>query len=586
MESSDPRSKAVAQGNSLVSALKLFALLFISSIIVIIILGIVEYRSAENFIKAYLSDLAFSSKHTVGELASSGNRNLLRIYAESLTRGFSGGILIEIPGTEPISVGAVHPQSTPIRETFPLGSGKSGVLIIYSNPSVIKDRVLFHVSAFSVGLLLASLLGSLLFYFYKSKEAEKESEEELLAETKENLENIVIPAEEIKPLHHSGGSSEALVNMGHEIRTPMNAILGMIDLLKDSGLNQKQMEYCHVVEEAGSSLSELINGLLDFSKLEAGKMKSFKDRMDIYDEISSVSAFMGSMAKNKGLVYEFQFGPAVPRVINGDAMHIRQVIVNLIGNAIKFTEHGYISLKINQEARNGNSCVLRFEITDSGVGISEELLASIFDPFVQEDASLTRRHGGTGLGLSISKKLVELMGGSIYVRSKKNEGSVFGFLLPFEVVGDVAEEHCSHDPVCTSELSCSLKAGGARILVVEDDSANLFLIETLLKKMNFSVGVARDGIEAIEQVRSSRWDLILMDIQMPRMDGITACRAIKENSSGKDKTPPVFALTANVCNDIYEQCVEAGMEGLISKPIKKTVLAETVKSCLERKLDL
>jgi signal transduction histidine kinase/DNA-binding NarL/FixJ family response regulator len=362
--------------------------------------------------------------------------------------------------------------------------------------------------------------------------------------------------------------SAFLAMMSHEIRTPMNAILGNAQLLGDAALASEERESVETIETAGNTLLSLINDVLDFSKIEADRMELERAGFAPAKLVSSVVKLFGINARTKEISLTAEIDPEMPAVLAGDSLRLRQVLSNLVGNAIKFTAEGGVTVRARVDAGAAGATTLRFEVSDTGIGIDEEGQVRLFQPFSQVDSSTTRRFGGTGLGLAISKKLVTLMGGELGVDSVVGRGSTFWFtaVLATPTEAEIAGLESADEPV---ERDTSIT--GARVLVAEDDLAGKRLIERMLARLGIEVQVVGTGLEAVAAARSSRFDVILMDCHMPEMDGFAATQALRADGWKL----PIVALTANAMTGDREACLAAGMDDYLSKPI---VAAELVKA--------
>ena len=389
--------------------------------------------------------------------------------------------------------------------------------------------------------------------------------------------------------------SEFLATMSHEIRTPLNGIVPVLEMLGDTRLDQEQKQFVSTALASSHHLLGIINDILDFSKIEAGRLQVEKIPFDVWELVNSVSAVMLGHAQKKNLDLQYLVSNDVPPVIQGDPIRLRQVLVNLVSNAIKFTQEGSITLEVSLKSEHGIGEQLMFSVKDTGIGISSETISHLFQSFSQADASTTRRHGGTGLGLVICKGLVELMGGQINVRSKPAAGSVFWFVLPLEraVSEEVSREAVPGSrftPVFGSEEELPVPESepvfhevpvepqlSGIVLVVEDNPVNLGVARKMLQRLGLTCDAVTDGKSAVTAASGSRYDLILMDCQMPIMDGYEATRLIRQRERGKDAPQvPIIAMTANAMAGDREKCIEAGMDDYLSKPVVLDTLGKTL----------
>ena len=371
--------------------------------------------------------------------------------------------------------------------------------------------------------------------------------------------------------------SDFLASMSHEIRTPVNAIIGIAALLTKTTLTPEQSRYVDIFSRAGDNLLDLINDILDLSKVEASQLELERTEFSLNDLIEKVMEMLAVRAHQKGLALVCEITPKVPTELVGDPTRLRQVLLNLLGNAIKFTESGEVSLRVAPDADSSVPGTLRFTISDTGIGISGEKLSTVFERFTQADSSTTRRYGGSGLGLTISKRLVELMGGRIWVESKVGNGSVFSFTVPLEVWGGIMRPTAVQ--VGTGP---DLPLPALHILLVEDYPDNRIITLAYLQDTPYRVEIAENGVIAYEKFIAGHFDLILMDRQMPVMDGLTATRAIREWEQANQRPPtPIIALTAAALKGDREKCVAAGCTAYLTKPIKQQVLLQAIKEhCL------
>jgi PAS domain S-box-containing protein len=367
-----------------------------------------------------------------------------------------------------------------------------------------------------------------------------------------------------------------LANMSHEIRTPMNAILGFTRLLFESELTKEQRSFIDAIHFSGENLLVIINDILDLSKIQSGKMTIEKCEFNLPDLINGISTVLLPKAQEKRLKLVSKIGESVPTVIKGDPVRLNQVLTNLISNAIKFTSFGSVSLDISSiNSENGN-VLLKFKVKDSGIGIPSEKLNAIFDSFVQASSDTTRKYGGTGLGLSIVKSLVTLQEGEIVVDSEPGLGSTFTVLLPFEL-GNTNVSPIQQNFFAGHESMDQIR--DANILVVEDNAVNQLLVKKVLQRTGCTTDVASNGLEALERIKMKRYDLILMDIQMPEMDGYEATEYIR-NSMPLHSDIPIIAMTAHAFSSDVTRCISAGMNDYISKPFKaEDLYSKIIKYC-------
>ncbi|MDD5410544.1 MAG: two-component regulator propeller domain-containing protein [Methylobacter sp.] len=403
--------------------------------------------------------------------------------------------------------------------------------------------------------------------------------------------------------------SEFLANMSHEIRTPMNAIIGMTHLAQRTELTAKQNNYLTKINNSAQSLLRIINNILDFSKIEAGKLELELMTFSLDDVLSNLSDIVGLKAEEKGIGLVFSITPETPRQLLGDSLRLSQILINLVNNAVKFTERGEVTVTVMLEEQRGETVLLKYTITDTGIGMTSEQISNLFQPFSQADTSITRHYGGTGLGLAISKQLAESMGGRIWADSELDKGSTFSFTASFyvaeaffpsekevELIRPIDESifidtitellaplpsHSIHLEQNREQMDVAVHLAGHRILLIEDNAINRELTAELLADLGIDVETAENGLAGVTRATSEAFDLVLMDIQMPGMNGLTATRLIRAEEHLRDL--PIIAMTAQAMSSDREKSLAAGMNDHITKPVNPTKLAETLSHWLKAK---
>jgi signal transduction histidine kinase len=362
-----------------------------------------------------------------------------------------------------------------------------------------------------------------------------------------------------------------LATMSHEIRTPLNGVLGMAQAMAADDLTDRQRERLTIIREAGSTLTTVLNDVLDFSKIEAGKLDLVSVEFDLAGCLRAAAGPFAELAAEKGLRFRLDLSPETAGRFRGDPSRVRQIVGNLLSNAVKFTETGEVSLK--GAWRDGAA---RIVVTDTGPGLASDQINRLFSRFSQLDASTTRRHGGTGLGLAISRDLSRLMGGDILVTSEAGEGATFTVVLPLERLGDAVP------PPADPEDAGAPEHNGLRVLAAEDNRVNQIVLETLLAQVGVTPVIKADGAQAVQAWADGEWDLILMDIHMPVLDGVGAVREIRarETASGRRRTP-VIALTANAMTHQVDELLACGMDLHVAKPIDAAILFRAIETALE-----
>ncbi|MBL6449987.1 response regulator [Fulvivirga sp. 29W222] len=405
---------------------------------------------------------------------------------------------------------------------------------------------------------------------------------------KEGFEGLILDCRDITQrkkdaeelLRAQKAKEQFLANMSHEIRTPINGIAGMVNLLTEATSEEDRVSYLNAIKNSTENLKVIINDILDLSVIESGKLKLEKIGFNIKYQLSAVIDTFQFQCKEKGIELKYSIDPKADTILLGDPVRLNQILINLISNAVKFTHIGEINVKVDLDHKKDKTHFIKFTVNDTGVGVPKEKVNHIFESFTQADESVTRRYGGTGLGLSIVKQLVELQNGTIEVRSMESKGTRFVFIIPYESgqIKDLVQPQSSR-----KETTPRHSFEGLRVLLVEDNDINRLYALNILKKWQCEVDGAENGYIALERLRTNDYDIILMDIQMPVMDGYEATKNIRKGLKPPKSSIPIIALTANAIKGDNEKCLEVGMNDYLSKPFQPEDLYKVISKFAKEK---
>lgn len=551
----------------------------------VLILATIRDMTEQNSAAAEIRKLA-AVVEQVDESVVVCDKDARIIYVNPYFERITGYSALEILGEKPgILKSGVHDSQfyKKMWDTISAGSNWHGILRNRKKNGVLYDE---EATIFPIKNIKAEITG---YAAVKRDISQKLRDELALKSAKDSADKVNMELESAiaaanamseKAIEASKAKSEFVASVSHELRTPLNIILGSIELMSETSLDNDQGKYLKVCRNACDSLLEIVSGILDISKIEAGQLYIEKIEFEPHTLLNDIILLNEFRAKSKNIELKAEISDNVPGILSGDPARIRQILINLVNNAIKFTEKGEVKIRIETvnpdvllSESNQNNLYLKFSVSDTGIGISSENIDRIFDEFIQADASITRKFGGTGLGLTISKKLVNLMGGAIWAESKKGEGSRFIFTVRCSTAKISPEDKKSRPKTIKTPKMPDKRL---KILLAEDIEDNRMLISKMISDIA-DVETAENGAQAVERFKSESFDLIIMDIQMPELDGYTAARFIRGIEAEEKRTEiPLIALTAFATSEELKKSIEAGFTGHVTKPVKKTVILDAI----------
>lgn len=493
-------------------------------------------------------------------LAGDGKEGLAKAASDKPDLVLVDSIMPQMGGFEVCGKLKLDPQTAAIPVV--VMGGKDEVADLPSG----ADMALFLAKPYEPGMLIAKI--KQVYQAQLAAGSDRADEAKSLQDQVAQLKRAVEGAKKTR--------SDLLANMSHELRTPLHEIIGMTDLILGTELSAEQQGYLNTVRSSSNALLSLVSDVIEFSEIETGQLDLEQKEFDLAEPFERTAELMGMRAQEKGIKFTTAFAPQVPRQLTGDANRLRQILSALVANAIKFTEHGEIAVRVDADAIRDADVDLHFQIKDTGIGIPADRREIIFEPFQQADGSATRRFGGMGMGLALAKQLVTLMGGHIWMESESGEGSVFHFIVKLK-----RQIHAAGAGVTAGAKPWPRPL---RVLVAEDSPTNQLIAKSSLKKSGHDVVLAVNGLEAVRAFETSRtgapeppFDLVLMDVSMPEMDGLEATRAIREKEKTLGGHIVIVAMTAFATKEYHEKCMASGMDGYVSKPVRMDELNRTLE---------